>query len=447
MQAYLDKWSPDPEALQTPKLGFTLDLSQAGKAIVAEVLAKSPAANAGLKVGDEIVELDAIPITTATSFALALRKISAENPVIITLISGHAVTITPATVPARRHFPAPVAGLIPMMIGNQAATSPPSIRELDRGFLAPLAALKESLKLSVIPIYQNRNLIVYATAVSGNQLLTKYSEIKEKEDLTFRLDEQESSVRLIAFDEKRDLALVSGTLQGLQPVGLQYNEAETGALLLTPLATQLITGVITQPARAVPALGYEHNVSPDDPSGYLGISLSPDEERPTVSSVALGSPADFGGLLEGDRIAQLGKTKVDSVEELSKLLKGYAPGDKVILKVARDNDILEIPLILDFRPATPADRKDRRAEMRDSSLASLTANGGKISQRRAGFPLAIYHDTRLRAQEMGTPLLDAEGKFLGLNIARALRQRTLAIPVNEIRNFFREERSRKSGTD
>jgi hypothetical protein len=59
--------------------------------------------------------------------------------------------------------------------------------------------------------------------------------------------------------------------------------------------------------------------------------------------------------------------------------------------------------------------------------------GGKLSQRRRGFPLCIYHDAILKVEDCGAPLLDTEGKAVGIDIARALRTRSLAIPASEVK--------------
>lgn len=445
MQAWLDKWAPDPEAPNAPKLGIQLALSESSRSIISKVLPDSPALKAGLKEADIIIRLNGTQITSPASFGNALSKLKEPNTISLTLANGRTISVKPDLSPARKHFPPPVAGLIPMMVGNTAASSPPSIRNLEEEFHAPLTELNDDLKNSVAKIYQGEKLIVHATSVSGRQLVTKASEIDKKEGLKIRLGEQTSPVRVVAIDKTRDLALISCDLEGLQPVGLRLNETQVGALTLTAGKKTLTPGVITQPARVAPAKGYEHNVDPDQPSGYVGISLSPDTNEPTISSVELDSPADIAGLLEGDVITSLNQTKIETPADLTKQLSDFAPGQKVTFKVKREEEEIIIPLILDPRPAKSAEKKDRRAEMRDDSLSSLTANGGPISERRTDFPLALYHDSRLRAYEMGTPLLDVKGEFLGLNIARALRQRTLAIPVSEIRIFFREQLLKKQG--
>jgi S1-C subfamily serine protease len=57
---------------------------------------------------------------------------------------------------------------------------------------------------------------------------------------------------------------------------------------------------------------------------------------------------------------------------------------------------------------------------------------GDLSERRSGFPAVFAHDTAIIPAACGSPLLDLEGKVVGLNIARAGRVTTYAIPADEL---------------
>ena len=62
--------------------------------------------------------------------------------------------------------------------------------------------------------------------------------------------------------------------------------------------------------------------------------------------------------------------------------------------------------------------------------------GGPLSNRRNGFPLAIQHDTVLRPRDCGGPLVDLTGSVVGINIARASRVATFAIPAGTIQSLL-----------
>ncbi|MDA7540818.1 S1C family serine protease, partial [bacterium] len=97
--------------------------------------------------------------------------------------------------------------------------------------------------------------------------------------------------------------------------------------------------------------------------------------------------------------------------------------------------------ILDVRPATAAGSFDRQASQRDGRLSELSARGGDLSQRRDEFPYVLYHDQPLSPRLTGTPLVDLRGKVVGINIARAMRHRSLAIPTLTLDRVIEKLRS------
>ena len=70
---------------------------------------------------------------------------------------------------------------------------------------------------------------------------------------------------------------------------------------------------------------------------------------------------------------------------------------------------------------------------------------GDVSVRRSGFPRVLQHDTQGSSRTVGGPLLDLDGKCIGMNIARANRAESFAIPVEELREVGQRliDRARK----
>ena len=58
--------------------------------------------------------------------------------------------------------------------------------------------------------------------------------------------------------------------------------------------------------------------------------------------------------------------------------------------------------------------------------------GGPLSERRNGFPMILQHDTVLRPSDCGGPLVDLDGKVIGINIARAGWSETYAAPAEAV---------------
>jgi len=61
---------------------------------------------------------------------------------------------------------------------------------------------------------------------------------------------------------------------------------------------------------------------------------------------------------------------------------------------------------------------------------------GPLSERLSGFPLALQHDMPISPAVCGGPLLDLQGRCLGVNVSRAGRVKTLAIPASDIRKLL-----------
>ena len=433
MQALLDRWEPDPEAPTAPQFGIILDLATPD-ATISAVLPNSPAAKAGLKKGDVIIAANGE--ATPNSIALA-RQLKAGGEIMLAIRTDQDPTLvhlTAAAVPARKHFPQPVAGVIEMIVSDAPDNSPESTHVSQRAFLASLDELRDHFSNSVLTLKNARGkTLALATVIhESGQLLTKASEIEDAEGLVALFQGEEHPVEIIDIDEESDIALIRVPVPGLVGVEWAPEEPAVGQLVLTPTEGSLIAGVITQPARVAPAMGYELNYTSDEPSAYLGISFSPESTSPIIETIELGSPADKIGLLEGDEIIEFEGRKITDIKEVVELVGKKSIGDKVNLTVKRGEEEVELEPILDERPPSSAGTFDRRASQRDGQLSSLSGRGGQLSTRRNGFPYALYHDQAIKPRQAGSPLVNLEGKVLGLNIARSMRHRSLAIPTSEI---------------
>jgi len=391
MQAFLNKWEPDPEADKSPQYGFTLESSEPR---IVSIIPESPAANAGLKKGDLITAVDGEEIHRTISLTL---KLKAGKKLSLTLQSGKTLSLKPREVIARAHFPQPVAGVINMMVTDTPDDGSPQNIPTKK-FLAPLSDLRETFNRSILPLKNDQGRIIVSGTVISESLVTTF-------------EGNDYQVRVEAIDEENDLALVQVIAAPiLSPISWEPKEPKVGQLLLTPTSDNFLSGVITQPARIAPKRGYELNVTTEKPSAYLGVTC----------------------LLEGDEILEFEDRTIESIDALVTSLTKLSAGEKVTLVIKRGEEELVLKPILDTRPATEAGTFDRSASQRDGSLSSLSARGGRLSKRRAGFPRALYHDQALSPSLIGTPLLNLEGQAVGLNIARSLRHRSLAIPTDMI---------------
>jgi serine protease Do len=159
--------------------------------------------------------------------------------------------------------------------------------------------------------------------------------------------------------------------------------------------------------------------------GYLGIALVPSEEGAKIGQVVHGSAAAKAGLKANDLIVAIsGKTIKDGEEMLGRLGR-YKPGDVVEIRVKRGDKEVVVNAKLGKRSGmSRADFQNRL--------------GGPLSKVRTGFPVILQHDTVLRPSECGGPLVDLDGRVIGINIARAGRTESYAIPAEVARPLLRE---------
>ncbi|HCS52457.1 PDZ domain-containing protein [Rubinisphaera sp.] len=155
--------------------------------------------------------------------------------------------------------------------------------------------------------------------------------------------------------------------------------------------------------------------------GYVGLTVDQSEEGLMVKDVYANSGASRAGLKSGDIILSEANKPLQKRNRLSKLFAEYEPGDWFTLNALRDGELMSF----DVRVGTSWDSViDRQAMM--------NRFGSDVSARRSGFRSVLQHDTLLHPDHCGGPIINLEGELVGINIARAGRTDTLAVPIEDV---------------
>ncbi len=153
----------------------------------------------------------------------------------------------------------------------------------------------------------------------------------------------------------------------------------------------------------------------------LGVEIRPSDKGPRIHRLLPEMGAAKAGLLQGDIITHVGSKSTATREDVLEQLKDLSKGDTVQVKAIRGDKPVVVTVGVE---PLPESRYDRAAHM--------NRMGGELSVRAHGFQRVIQHDTVLRPDQVGGPVLDLDGQFVGINIARAGRIASYALPREDV---------------
>jgi serine protease Do len=167
--------------------------------------------------------------------------------------------------------------------------------------------------------------------------------------------------------------------------------------------------------------------------GVLGIVLEEGGQGVRVTQVMPESGAAKAGILIDDLVTRCNGKDTKDRQTLVTTVRQYGPGDEIELTLLRGGKEMKIKATLSR--SIQGWKPDRR-EVQNNM-------GGKLSERRHGFPSALQHDSVLQPTECGGPIVDLEGRALGINVARAGRTETYAVPADVVRSLLADLMSGK----
>ena len=272
---------------------------------------------------------------------------------------------------------------------------------------------------SVVTVQVDGSAVALGTVVSKKgHILTKNTETL-KGAVSRTGAGEDVPLKLIKRFPKRDLALFKGPGENLEPVQwVGRKQQPIGTLLTTPdpQGEPLGVGLISVLTRALGEVG------------FLGIQAGPGDGGVVIVRTVNDSPARKAGLRPEDIITHVDGLALADPVAFGNKIRTYRAGDEVEFTYRRGEDEDRVKVKLAARPEDPVTDRFRR----------MNEMSGPLSARLSGFPLALQHDIPIGPQNCGGPLLDLQGRCVGINVSRAGRVKTLAIPAADILEILSE---------
>ena len=272
---------------------------------------------------------------------------------------------------------------------------------------------------SVVEVCVNERAMVLGTVVGKDLVVTKMSELtlsssKDNESVELSIDQGEETWPCvqIGVDRAADIALLRVTDAELTPVRWrQKEEPVPGSFLASVDGSDAPFGV-----GILAAASYVHTV----PRAFLGIRFAnPNGGTAEIEDTVEHGAAEAAGILGGDVVVKFGEAKIGDTDSLRAAIRACTPGDKVSVTLKRGEETVTVEVVLGTN--TSPMRSDQESVW------------GELSDVRSGFQRVLQHDTVLKPEDCGGPIVDLTGAVVGVNVARAGRIETLALPAADVR--------------
>ena len=283
--------------------------------------------------------------------------------------------------------------------------------------------ISDGFDRSVVEVFSKKTRVALGTVIGLNgHVLTKHSLVRDVPDhqIRFRANRSTWSGTIVGFDEANDIALFalhSGNQRPesvLRPITFTtHGRLNNGKIVIGigSASKTLAVGMTTTPP-IPPANEAECEDCVD-----MGLALDASMKLTRVYPRTVGERL---GMLVGDQILMVNQIRISSPAEFKKIEKDVQVGDLIAITYQRNGQAF---VITDKVPSITKNSKQDRW------------GGGPFSSRRSGFEEVLVHDSVIKPLDCGGPLVNLQGQFCGINIARSMRVCSLAIPAGSVKEF------------
>jgi serine protease Do len=424
-----ESWGKPPGR---PFIGVT-GSDESDDPIVTEVMEGGPAEKAGIQPGDLIIQFGDQQIDTFETLALAVgvrrpgEKVKLivqreDEKVELEVEIGEMGSI--ARPEPSRVLPVRADGY-PGFLQYIMTFRPPGVNEKNHESIkGAFSTISADATRATVQISEKKKRLALGVIVSEDGLVvTKASQVIDEEgklrDVICELsDKRNFKPRLIGLEPQHDVALLKINARKLTVI--KWSTAAEGP--------SLGSWVITPGIRKTPVSIGVLSVGPTEiKGGVLGILLGDDENSTAIIRVFNGSGGERAGLKAGDVVIKVNDKEMKDRQMLQDTVRSHLAGEEITLEIKRGEELLTIKAVL-----------GRMSDITGGRPVAQNNLGGPLSERRTGFPSVLQHDSVVQPNQCGGPVLDIHGDAVGINIARAGRISTYALPVDVIKRVVEQ---------
>ncbi len=412
------------------------------QARIEEVIPGSPASKAGIKRGDVIIQFAGKDITTFDSLVnvvgihrpgekVSVKLIRDKKEMDVELTIGQASGRIPQAPEEESRFnEQPVRTDYNSWLSYIATFKPATIYQRNHDEVVnAFTPVVSKAGPSTVKISDGKRQLALGVIVSNDgYILTKASEILS-EELEFPLTCEDGRGNqyegvFVSHRPKYDLLMLKVDAKKLKSIKWNTDPQPLGSWLISPSisAQPMAIGVVSAHPRSIRG-------------GLLGVFLGETPDGVRVEQVFPGTAAARAKMQRGDIILKVNEIEVMDRANLIDTVRSHLPGEKITLHVRRGEEEIAIDAVL-----------GREEDIAGSRAVEQQNLGGPLSTRRSGFQSVLQHDTILRPEQCGGPVLNIKGQAIGINIARATRVASYALPASVIVELIEEMKVRDADT-
>ena len=298
-------------------------------------------------------------------------------------------------------------------------------------FQKAFAGTTATISQSTFPvIIGGRHLASALLVESRGYLVTKASEVEGRKVVIRLNTDVDIDATIVQIERDLDLAVLKIDLAAA-PLSLTHVDLADHAARGAEPAQGTICGAVNHLADKIAGFGVVSVASralDGNTSAFLGAE-SADADTTGALLIALQSegPANRAGLKICDVIESIDNQVVINSEELVNIIQSRLPHEDTKFNIRRGDRWLTLPVRLGDK-AKVAPMPGAREQANDGASTGM-------SRRRWNFAQGIQHDCAIHPKDCGCALVDLEGHVIGVNIARAGRIKSYAIPVKLVNDF------------